>query len=323
MAVLVRRAIRLRGQFAYSRADFARAVELLAEGRPRPRLALRCAAGRGRRGLCRTWSTAPPSTPRCCSRPHERASLSRHRRARLHRRVGGRTSSSRTGEEVVTFDLSTDPRRLALLLPTGRLEAVPHVVGDISDLDTVERALDEHGITNVIHLAALQVPFVPRRPAARRARERARDGERLRGRAAPARPDGADRLRLVDRRVRRARRRRAARDERPPGNDLRRLQARQRVDRVGLPRRERRAERGPAPAHGLRRRPRPGPHLGADDGDARRRGRRCPTRFPTAARASSSSRATSRGRSSRRALSGIERRDRAHPARPARERAAR
>jgi threonine dehydrogenase-like Zn-dependent dehydrogenase len=32
MAVLVRRAIRLRGQFAYSRADFAKAVEILAEG---------------------------------------------------------------------------------------------------------------------------------------------------------------------------------------------------------------------------------------------------------------------------------------------------
>jgi hypothetical protein len=33
------------------------------------------------------------------------------------------------------------------------------VAGDISDLETVERALDEHEITNVIHLAALQVPF--------------------------------------------------------------------------------------------------------------------------------------------------------------------
>jgi threonine dehydrogenase-like Zn-dependent dehydrogenase len=32
MALLVRRAIRLRGQFAYSRAEFARAVEILAEG---------------------------------------------------------------------------------------------------------------------------------------------------------------------------------------------------------------------------------------------------------------------------------------------------
>ena len=33
------------------------------------------------------------------------------------------------------------------------------VQGDITDLATVERALDEYGITNVIHLAALQVPF--------------------------------------------------------------------------------------------------------------------------------------------------------------------
>ncbi len=63
------------------------------------------------------------------------------------------------GERVVTFDLSTDPRRLALLLAPEQLEAVPHVAGDISDLGTVERVLDEHAITNVIHLAALQVPF--------------------------------------------------------------------------------------------------------------------------------------------------------------------
>jgi len=62
------------------------------------------------------------------------------------------------GHEVVTFDLSTDPRRLRLLLgdETG---AVPHVAGDIAEGASVEHALDEHGITNVIHLAALQVPF--------------------------------------------------------------------------------------------------------------------------------------------------------------------
>jgi nucleoside-diphosphate-sugar epimerase len=63
------------------------------------------------------------------------------------------------GEEVVTFDLSSDPRRLALLLDADRLARIPHVAGDISDLDTVESALDAYGITNVIHLAALQVPF--------------------------------------------------------------------------------------------------------------------------------------------------------------------
>jgi nucleoside-diphosphate-sugar epimerase len=63
------------------------------------------------------------------------------------------------GESIVTFDVSSDPRRIALLLPPDQIEAIPHVVGDISDLETVERVLDEHAVTNVIHLAALQVPF--------------------------------------------------------------------------------------------------------------------------------------------------------------------
>jgi nucleoside-diphosphate-sugar epimerase len=62
-------------------------------------------------------------------------------------------------QPVVTFDLSSDPRRLALVLDPEELAGVPHVRGDISDLAAVERALDEHQITNVIHLAALQVPF--------------------------------------------------------------------------------------------------------------------------------------------------------------------
>jgi len=65
----------------------------------------------------------------------------------------------RDGRDVVTFDLATEPRRLRLLLG-DEADAVPHVVGDISDGVSLEHTLDEHGITNVIHLAALQVPFV-------------------------------------------------------------------------------------------------------------------------------------------------------------------
>jgi UDP-glucuronate 4-epimerase len=63
------------------------------------------------------------------------------------------------GHAVTTFDLSTDPRRLRLLLDADTLASVPHVAGDISDLSLLEAVIDEHGITNVIHLAALQVPF--------------------------------------------------------------------------------------------------------------------------------------------------------------------
>jgi nucleoside-diphosphate-sugar epimerase len=65
----------------------------------------------------------------------------------------------RAGREVVTFDLSAEPRRLRLLLG-DETDAVPHVVGDITDGAAVGHVLDDHEITNVIHLAALQVPFV-------------------------------------------------------------------------------------------------------------------------------------------------------------------
>ena len=38
----------------------------------------------------------------------------------------------RDGREVVTFDLSTEPRRLRLLVG-DEAESVPHVAGDITD----------------------------------------------------------------------------------------------------------------------------------------------------------------------------------------------
>src|SRR5581483_6491010 len=63
------------------------------------------------------------------------------------------------GRPVVTFDLSTEPRRVRLLLGE-ETSSVPHVVGDITDGASLEHAIEEHEITNVIHLAALQVPFV-------------------------------------------------------------------------------------------------------------------------------------------------------------------
>jgi len=63
------------------------------------------------------------------------------------------------GRPVVTFDLSPEPRRVRLLLDERQVAAIPHVVGDITDLAAIEHAVDEHELTHVIHLAALQVPF--------------------------------------------------------------------------------------------------------------------------------------------------------------------
>ena len=64
------------------------------------------------------------------------------------------------GHEVVTFDVAEQAPRMALALTPEEIERVVHVRADITDLNVVEHALDEHAITHVIHLAALQIPFV-------------------------------------------------------------------------------------------------------------------------------------------------------------------
>jgi UDP-glucuronate 4-epimerase len=64
------------------------------------------------------------------------------------------------GQEVVTYDLGGSDHRLRLALSDDELGALTRVDGDVTDLVALERVLDEHDVTNVIHLAALQVPFV-------------------------------------------------------------------------------------------------------------------------------------------------------------------
>jgi len=70
-----------------------------------------------------------------------------------------REGMPRENSRVVVFDLATDPKRIKLLLDPDELNRVTFVTGDITDLAALERALDEHAITRVIHLAALQIPF--------------------------------------------------------------------------------------------------------------------------------------------------------------------
>jgi len=70
----------------------------------------------------------------------------------------------RRGIRVVAFDLGSDSRRVRQLATPEEFEAVTFLQGDITKLDSVERALDDHGITHVIHLAALQVPFCRANP---------------------------------------------------------------------------------------------------------------------------------------------------------------
>ena len=63
------------------------------------------------------------------------------------------------GDEPVGYDLGDAMHRLELVLSPEELEQLTLVRGDVTDLDALGRALDEHAITRVVHLAALQVPF--------------------------------------------------------------------------------------------------------------------------------------------------------------------
>ena len=67
------------------------------------------------------------------------------------------------GADVIGYDLGDDRARLELVLGDDA-DRVALVRGDITELATLERALDEREITRVVHLAALQVPFVRANP---------------------------------------------------------------------------------------------------------------------------------------------------------------
>ncbi len=63
------------------------------------------------------------------------------------------------GAPVVAFDIGVDPARLQLVMGPDALERLTLVRGDIADLESLEETIAAHGVTHVIHLAALQVPF--------------------------------------------------------------------------------------------------------------------------------------------------------------------
>jgi nucleoside-diphosphate-sugar epimerase len=71
----------------------------------------------------------------------------------------------REGTPAVAFDLAADPRRLRLIMTPDELDAVTFTTGDITEPANIERVIDDHGITHVVHLAALQIPFCRADPA--------------------------------------------------------------------------------------------------------------------------------------------------------------
>jgi nucleoside-diphosphate-sugar epimerase len=70
------------------------------------------------------------------------------------------------GVPVFALDLQKDTRRPSLLMSESELHMVKWLVGDISDPDTINKAVEHSGATSIIHLAALQVPFCKADPIA-------------------------------------------------------------------------------------------------------------------------------------------------------------
>jgi nucleoside-diphosphate-sugar epimerase len=63
------------------------------------------------------------------------------------------------GERPWVFDIDTESARLAVLLTPEQMASVQFIRGDITQYKDVESAVVDHGITHVLHLAGIQVPF--------------------------------------------------------------------------------------------------------------------------------------------------------------------
>lgn len=71
------------------------------------------------------------------------------------------------GLRPVSFDLSPNRARLNLLMSPDEQEAgITFVTADLTDFEQVRAALNQHQITHLLHLAALQVPFCRANPVA-------------------------------------------------------------------------------------------------------------------------------------------------------------
>jgi UDP-glucuronate 4-epimerase len=80
--------------------------------------------------------------------------------------IGAWTVKRLVDEEtaVWTYDLGSSRHRLELIMDDEARAKVNFVSGDITEFDAFDRAVAENGITHIVHLAALQVPFVRANP---------------------------------------------------------------------------------------------------------------------------------------------------------------
>jgi UDP-glucuronate 4-epimerase len=70
----------------------------------------------------------------------------------------------RQDERVISFDLADQGQRIDMLMTAEEKARITFVRGDLADFAQVQDVFASQGITHVIHLAALQVPFCRANP---------------------------------------------------------------------------------------------------------------------------------------------------------------
>src|SRR5919206_4608536 len=68
------------------------------------------------------------------------------------------------GERPVAFDLGDDPWRMRMIVGPDVASRLTVVRGDIADREDVTRAVLDHHVDRIIHLAAWQVPLCRQDP---------------------------------------------------------------------------------------------------------------------------------------------------------------
>jgi UDP-glucuronate 4-epimerase len=70
------------------------------------------------------------------------------------------------GVPVVATDLAPGPTRISRIVEGGALDALTYAQADLTEPGAIDRLVGAHGITRIVHLAALQVPYVRANPLA-------------------------------------------------------------------------------------------------------------------------------------------------------------
>jgi UDP-glucuronate 4-epimerase len=65
---------------------------------------------------------------------------------------------------VVVYDLGTSIKRLELIMSPEELESLTLIQGDVTSLEQLEETITDHGITHIVHLAAMLLPLVKADP---------------------------------------------------------------------------------------------------------------------------------------------------------------